>query len=64
MADKTKSAEMPCRFRIVTNSKGHKHCLVYCKDSPLKCDKCGWNPAVEKQRKQKIFAEKGLTYAD
>lgn len=59
---KPRKEVIPCRFRVTVHN-GRKHSAVDCDESGLKCLKCGWNPDVEKARKEKLYAERGLTYA-
>ena len=37
---------------------------VGCARNDRKCATCGWNPEVAKIRKEKIYAKRGLVYAD
>lgn len=37
---------------------------VGCDKINRKCVSCGWNPEVERKRKEKIYAKRGLVYAD
>lgn len=37
---------------------------VGCDKANCHCGTCGWNPEVERKRKEKIYAKRGLVYAN
>lgn len=43
-----------CAHRYFTDEKRRKHYPVDCNQEGKKCERCGWNPDVEKKRIEKL----------
>ena len=59
-----KSSIPVCKFHKKTPGSKEKSATIDCNEEGKKCLTCGWNPEVERERKKRIYAERGLIYAD